>query len=102
MDKYNFTEREKRILNSKIKSADSIINGVGNITSLIASLEPPLDDENFKYELLIEQWSKLWEPLEIYLALKLDKNEDPKKEDIINEIDDIRRFLNEQFEGTLK
>lgn len=86
-------EHQLRLWNSMIKFIDDYLKGDITFSQLVSSLEGSLGAGEFKNQNLIKEWYRLWTPLEIYKAVKLDKAEPMRKEDITKDVEAMRAFL---------
>jgi hypothetical protein len=94
-----FNEHQKRILTDMVKELNRAISSETEYRSLVNRLEGLLQAGEFKDESFVQQWYKLWKPLEIYNADRIDTGKEIDIGDINKEIQTLRNFLLDQLKS---
>ena len=91
MNKFN--EHQLRLWDNMIKFIDEYTENKINFSQLVSNLRGALQAGEFKGEELIKKWYEFWGALEIYNAVSLENGEIVKKEEVIKDIQKMRKYL---------
>lgn len=88
-----FNDHQLRLWNSMLKLIEDYLKEKMTFPQLVESLEEILQAGEFKDEAMIKEWYNFWGPLEIYRAIKADRGEPVKREEIMKDIEAMKQFF---------
>ena len=100
MNKFN--EYQQRLWKNMVSLIDSYLKDNITFSELVSNLHGSIQVGEFKDQELVKKWYEYWGALEIHNAVAIDKNIIPKKDDVINDVENLRKFLVEQLETQKK